>query len=133
MSLDFYSEFATDEALENDGAWFPVGKGTELLIARSNNRKYSKMLMSEVEKFRAVLDLDDDVANKKNDEIFIACMAEHILRGWKNVTYKGKALDYSVANAKLVLQHKDLRDRVGGLAGSIEGYRVKQEAEQGEA
>lgn len=133
MALDIFAEFATDESLENNGAWHKLGKGTELLVARGGNSAYSKMLSELMEKHQAVLDGNDKAAEDQWVEIIVKTMARTLLLGWKNVEYQGKALDYSVENAELLLKHKDFRLRVGKLADSMDAYRAKLEVKQGEA
>ena len=39
MALDIFAQFATDETLEENGTWFPIGGGARVLVARSGNRK----------------------------------------------------------------------------------------------
>lgn len=142
MSLDIFAQFATDETLENNGTWFEVGGGTSFLIGRAGNRKYGKVLTKEVERNRKVLDLADEVADKKSEEIMIGVMAESILLGWKTVAddvesptalFKGEVLEYSVENAKRFLAVKDFRKWVAEKADDTEAFRIKQEIEQGEA
>jgi hypothetical protein len=133
MSIDIFAQFATDETLENNGTWVDMGGGTRFLIARSGNRKHAKLLSKEVERHRKVLDMNDDLADQKNDEIMIDVMARTILLGWENVSFKGKPLEYSYENAKKVLALRDFRVHVAKLSDEMENYRLKEEAEQGEA
>jgi len=133
MSLDIFKQYATDESLENNGTWFEIGSDTEILVARSGNRKYAKMLTKEVERNRKVLDVEDDFADAKSDEIMVNVMAETILLGWKNMTFKGVDLHYNSENAKKVLALKDFRKLVAEKSIDTEAYRVKLEEKQGEA
>lgn len=133
MSLDLFTQYATDETLENNGTWVDIGGGARLLIARSGNRKHAKLLTKEVERHRKVLDIGDEIADQKNDEIMIDVMARTILLGWEGVSFKGQKLDYSVENAKKVLALRDFRVHVAKLSDDIEIFRLREEAEQGEA
>ncbi len=133
MALDIFAQFATDESLEDNGAWFEIGGGASVLVARSGNRKYAKMLTKEVERNKKVLDLNDDAADKKSEEIMIAVIAETILLGWKDVVFKGEALEYSVANAKKLLAVKDFRKAIGQFADDVSAFKFKEEVEQGKA
>ena len=133
MALDLFSQFATDENLENNGAWHDIGGGAKLLIARASNRRYVKLLTKLVEQNKRILDGNDEVADARSDEIMTQVLAETILLGWEGVTYKGKELAYSPANAALVLGMKEFRKLVGKLADDQEAYRIKEEAEQGKA
>lgn len=140
--LDIFAQFATDESLENNGTWFPIGADTEILVARVGNRAYSKMLSKEVERNRKALDLNDEAADNLSDSIMINVMAETLLLGWRTkingefkevLGFKKKELAYNKENAKEVLSVKDFRKLVAEKAGDSEAYRVKLEEEQGEA
>jgi len=133
MSFDLFTSFATDEATERNGAWRDIGGGASLLIARSGTRQHARMLTAEVERNRATLDLKNDVAEDKSDEIMVKVMAETILLGWKGVSFKGADLPYSKENARLVLGMRDFRALVQKLAEEAEAYRAKLEVEQGNA
>ena len=133
MSLDIFAQFATDETLEENGTWFDIGGGARILVARSGNRKYGKLLTKEVERARKVLDLNDEVADKKSEEIMIAVIAETILLGWKDVSFKGEALEYSIPNAKKLLAVKDFRKAIGQFADDVTAFKFKEEVEQGKA
>jgi len=133
MSLDIFARFATDETLEENGTWFPIGGGARVLVARSGNRKYAKLLTREVERNKKALDLNDDAADKLSEEIVIGVIAETILLGWEDVTFKGKALEYSVANAKKLLALKDFRKTVAQFADDVSAFKFKETEEQGKA
>lgn len=133
MTFDIFAKFATDESLETGGVWKDIGDGARLLIARAGNKEYGKQLQAAVEKHDAVLKLRNDEADKKSDEIMAEVAANTLLLGWEGVSYRGKPLEYSKANAKLVLKHKDFRQLVMDLANDREAYLMKLEEEQGEA
>lgn len=133
MALDIFAQFATDESLEDNGAWFEIGGGASVLVARSGNRKYAKMLTKEVERNKKVLDLNDDAADKKSEEIMIAVIAETILLGWKDIVFKKEALEYSIPNAKKLLAVKDFRKAIGQFADDVSAFKFKEEVEQGKA
>ena len=133
MALDLFSQFATDENLENNGAWQDIGGDSKLLVARAGNRKYAKLLTKLVEKNKRVLDGNDDAADAKSDEIMVQVIAETLLLGWEGITYKGKELPYSIANAKLVLGMKEFRKVVAKLAEDQDAYKVQEEVAQGKA
>jgi len=133
MSLDVFAQFATDETLEENGTWFPIGGGARVLVARSGNRKYAKMLTKEVERNKPALDLSDDAADKLSEEIMIGVLAETILLGWEGVSFKGKPLEYSVANAKMLLALRDFRKTVAQFADDMSAFKFKETAEQGKA
>ena len=127
--LDVFATYATDENAEINGAWQKLGDA-ELLIARSNNRKYSKTLLAKWEQNQAKLSADDDASAKLDDELIVESFADAILLGWRNVSYQGAEMPYSKDNAKVLLRHKDFRREVARLADSIEAYRAKIEDAQ---
>lgn len=132
MSFDIFDAFATDENLENDGTVFPVGKDATLLVARGGNRRYARAVTKAVESRRAELDGDDDAAAGVSDEIMIDVMANTILLGWTNLTFKGEPVgDYSVEKAKKLLSIKDFRKHVAGLSDTMAAYKVKAEVATG--
>jgi len=131
MSLDIFTNFATDEEAENGGAWRSIGSGASLLIARSGNKRYSRLLTEQVAQHRETLDLKNEVADAKSDEILIDVIAKTILLDWKGVSYKGKDMPYSLDAAKTLLKHGDFRALVIRLSESADAYRAKLENEQG--
>lgn len=133
MSLDIFAEFATDENLELNGTWVPMGKGCRLLIARSMNRNYLKEVKRLVDLNQQILDLGNDASEAKDQEIRIEVMSKTILLGWEGLSFKGQDLPYTTDNARMVLGVKDFRERVAALSQNMEAYKVKLEKAQGEA
>lgn len=131
--FDVFNELATDEALELNGTWRDIGKGAKLLLARSNNRRFARLMNKLYEQNREVLDAEGDEADKMSDKLIIQTMAETVLLGWQGISYKGQPLDHSLDNAKMLLAHADFRSLVTRKAGEIDGYKMVQEAEQGKA
>ncbi len=133
MALDIFAQFATDETLEENGTWFPIGGGARVLVARSGNRKYAKLLTKEVERNKKALDLNDDAADKLSEEIMIGVIAETILLGWEDVSFKGEVLEYNVANAKKLLAVKDFRKTIAQFADDVSAFKFNETEEQGKA
>jgi hypothetical protein len=134
MALDIFAEFATDESLENNGAWHKLGKGTELLIARAGNKAYGDLLSKQMEQYQGVLEANDDAAAEQWTDILVHCLSRTVLLGWKNLDYQKKPYgEYSVEKAEKLLRHKDFRQRVQKLSEGIDAYRAKMEVAQGEA
>ncbi len=133
MALDIFAQFATDETLEENGTWFQIGGGARVLVARSGNRKYGKMLTKEVERNKKALDLNDDAADKLSEEIMISVLAETILLGWEDISFKGEVLEYNIANAKKLLAVKDFRKAIAQFADDVSAFKFKETEEQGKA
>lgn len=129
--LDIFTEYATNEALENEGTWMEVG-AAKFLVARSGNKNYARKLSKAVERHRKQLDRKDDAADKLSEQIMVDVMAETILLGWEGVAFKGEALPYSVENAKQLLRIKDFRTTIAELADDFDAFKAEQEREQGE-
>lgn len=133
MALDIFAQFATDETLEENGTWFPIGGGARVLVARSGNRKYAKLLTKAVERNKKALDLNDDAADKLSEEIMISVLAETILLGWEDISFKGEVLEYNVANAKKLLAVKDFRKAIAQFADDVSAFKFKETEKQGKA
>lgn len=132
--FDIFNEFATDQALERNGVWREIGPGTEVLVARANNRNYSRVLSELYEKNSQKLEEKSEAADDLSDQIMIEVFAQTILLGWRgDFAYKGSILVYSVENAKMVLQHAEFRRRIGQIANDVDNYKMKVEDEQGKA
>jgi len=136
--LDIFAEYATDEALENNGTIFPLARGASLLIARAGNRRYSRGISAAVDLKRVELEAGPnateaalDAAAVVSDEIFVEVMADTILLGWNKLAFKGKELEYSPENARMMLRIKDFRKLVAGLSERVEAFKVKAEVEAG--
>jgi hypothetical protein len=127
--LDIFAAYAMDENAEINGVWQPLGDA-EFLIARANNRNFARALAARVEKEQEKLDRQDEAADKLSDEIWASVYAETVLLDWRGVTYKGKPLPYSKANACKVLAHRDFRREITKLAESLDAYRAKVEETQ---
>lgn len=134
--MDVFAQFATDETKEADGVWVSLGreddpKAPAILVARSGNKKYTKLITRQVEKHQRALDLKNDAADDLSDQLMIEVMATTILLGWRNIEFKGQSLTYSIDNAKMLLGVKDFRKLVARHSDDVESYRVAQEAAQG--
>lgn len=125
--MDIFASFATDKVKENSGTWCKSGDA-EFLIARSNNRKFAKMLAEKLEQNREALDSKDDDAEALSDKLLCEVISECILLDWRgNVKYQGKALKYSKENAEKVLAHRDFRAWVMTKADDIDNFKLREE------
>lgn len=124
--MDILQQFGTDSDKETKGAWVAAGGDIEFLIARLGGRQYSRELTSQVERYSAALEGNDDVADDTSDRIMVDLLAKHILLGWKgDVKLGGESLSYSVENAKKLLQIKDFRKWVLKQADTMKNYRIE--------
>jgi hypothetical protein len=129
--MDIFASFATDESLENEGKWFNLSKTAKVRVARSGNAKYVKQLRKKLEENRIDLDSQGDEANELAEKVMIDVLADTILVGWEGLEYRGKPMEYSRLNARILLQVKDFRRKIVGFSESFEAFKVKQEEELG--
>lgn len=127
--MDIFSTYAVDETKEQSGTWMEVGD-SKFLVARAGNKGYIKMLGKEVERNQKALDRKDDAADALSDKIMIDVLAATILLGWENVSFKGKDLEYSKDNAKMLLGFKEFRREIMKLADDFNAFKAEQEAEE---
>lgn len=120
------NEFKTDKALEEEGTWVSLdGNGTEIKVARMNNRAYKKYFQQITKPYKRLIrngSLSEDLAEK----LLVDAIAHKILLDWNGFTKNGKKFPYSVENAKTFLSESaDFRDLVTEAAGEMENYRKK--------
>lgn len=127
--MSLHSQFATNEALEVDGTWFPYpqpdGSIVELKLARSGgeNTAYKRELRRLLRKHKKARDIPIEQYKPAEDEICQA-IADHILKDWRTTQLDGKVekkieggdgkmIGYSVARAKRLMQQlPELRNDV---------------------
>lgn len=127
--LDIFKAFATDAALELEGVWKEIGGGAELLIARNNNSRYLKAMDREYKAHKHALSGDNEGAEKLAEDLLIRVLATTILLGWKNLSWQGQPLEYSVQNAEMLLSVKDFRKLVISLSEDLQNFqRAEDEA-----
>lgn len=126
------TDLKTDTQKEIDGVWRPYKDDSQLLIARIGNQKYRSLLRRKVKTNKAVLDNEDDLADKVSDKVFGEVLAETILLDWKGVVIGGVDTPYTVALGKQILtdpSNRDFREAVKNFAEDAEAYRIKIEEE----
>ena len=125
--MDILKSFGTDSKKETEGVWIDIGPDCSILVARAATRAYGRALTKEVEKYKVALGTKDDVADDTSDMIMCKVMAEHILLGWKGLSYDGAPLEYSKENAAKVLAIKDFRKVVMGHADDLANFKAQAE------
>lgn len=129
--MDIFSTFATDEKLEVEGHWFNLSKTAKVRVARSGNPQYIKLLRKKLDENRVDLDSQGDEANEVAEKVMIDVMADTILLGWEGLEFRGKPMEYSRLNARLLLQVKDFRKKISGFSESFEAFKIKAQEELG--
>lgn len=130
--FDIFNAYATDETLEEQGTWFPMGTG-RVLVARAGNMNFSRAVADSYEKNRVVLEKGDDEADELSKKLMVDAIARHILKGWEGLGYKGKPIEYSVENAAMLLGHREFRRAIDTMSNDVDAYRMKLEEDQGNA
>lgn len=131
--MDIFSTYATNEVDESEGRWFPLSKTAKVLVARTGNPNYLKALRERMKDNQVDSDDTSDENEKLVMGLIVETMAETILLGWKGLEYKGKAMDYTKANAVTLLEVKGFRKRISDIADKGESFRIKEEADAGNA
>ncbi len=117
----------TNLKLEEEGVWRPIGEGAEIKVARLGNAAYLKLLRTKYKANRAVLDMEDDLAQTMGEKIAIEVYARTILKDWRGIGSKGVPIEYSVENAEKLLGIKDFREKVKAYAETMELFQDKAE------
>lgn len=129
--MDIFSTFATDEVAEAEGRWFPLSKTAKVLVARTGNANYIKALRQRMKDNQIDSEDNSEENEKLVTSLIVETMAETILLGWKGLEYKGKAMEYTKANAVTLLEVKDFRKRISDIADKADSFRLKEEEEAG--
>lgn len=130
---DFYDEYAVNPELEQHGKEFDFGGGVKMLIARSHNPTYSRMLKQLYDAHKHTLDDDSTPeaikeAKRRSNLIMAEVMAHSVLLGWSGpVMYKKAPLPYSVANARKLLELEEFQREVSIKAGDFKNFRFEVE------
>lgn len=131
--MDIFSQYAVDPKLEQEGKDFDWGEGLTLILARSHNPIYTKMINTRFEAHKHTLELKDTpeqlkAAEDRSHKIMAEVLAHTVLIGWKGeMIYKGQPLEYSVANAEMLLLHKDFQREVARKADDFRNFRFQTE------
>jgi len=131
--FDLFKQYATDPKAEQEGKEFDFGGGVKMLIARSGNDKYTRMLNKAYEAHKHTLDLKDTpeqiAAGKElSHKIMADVMAHSILLGWSGpAAYAGAELPHSIENAQKLLLLKDFQVEVAKRSDDFRNFRYEVE------
>lgn len=115
------SDFVTDPVKESEGVWHPLGKGREIKLARGNNEVTQSSMRSRYKANRAILDQDDEVAFKLNEDIMVDVYAQTVIKGLR---VNGAEIPYTPAKGVELMQHRDFRDKIFLLAKGMDAYKT---------
>lgn len=135
--LNIFHQYATDPKAELEGKEFDWGGGAKLMIARSQNPKYQRMMAKLYEAHKHTLEQKDTpeqiaAAEKCYHEIMAEVMSHSVLMGWSGISGgqvdgKDVELPYSTAAAKKFLLLKDFQKAVAAKADEFKNYRFELE------
>lgn len=127
MELD---ELFTDADLEVEGTWVDAGDydptmdGLKLKVARMLNPAFSRMYDEE----RRQTGEGYDASEAQQLELMLRVTAKTILRGWKDLTVKGKTVKFSDEKCLEILSKSgDLRNVVTRISRDRQLYKAKQD------
>jgi len=100
-----------------------VYRGVKLMVARSGNNNFNKVLRELIKPFKKDFD-SGEVSEKVSNEIMIESVAKTILVGWSNFKdAEGKSYDYSLKNAiELLNDDKDCYEAINEFSNDINNY-----------
>jgi len=125
------SQLKLDSEKEGNGVWVPFDLDVELLIAGSGSPEFrsacSELLKPHRQKIRTV-----GIEFEERIEIIKPAIAAHLLKGWKNLTSKGKPVPYSKEKAlELINEIKGMATFVLGSADEREWFRKESQRGSG--
>ena len=127
LGFDIFAHFATDPKKESEGVWKTIGPGARICVARFDNRDFQDALSKGYEERRAELDVGGEVSEALAAEIMAGAMAEHLVKGFEGLAYKGKPAEYSKEMTRTLLMHKEFLRTVRRLSEDVENFRYDAE------
>lgn len=126
--MDIGKEFSTNLTKEEEG--IPVSLGTAtLMVARTTNKAYGKLVNKLFTQHKKVLDLKNDESDTLSSNLMAEVVGSTILKGWSGVTENGVDLPFSKENAIRLCRIKDFRAFVLEQANDIALYKQFVEEE----
>lgn len=131
--MDIFALYATDEKAEQDGKEFDMGGGVKMLIARSYNPTFVRMLNKQFDAHKHTLELKESDADRAaaeacSNKIMAHVMAYSVLLGWTGpVMYQGEPMPYNKVNAEKLLMLKEFQKVINLKAEDYRNFRVVTE------
>lgn len=122
--MDVFEVFATNTKKEEEGVEVKIGPDSYITVARNNNRHYVKLLSTMFEENRQLLESGTEEGDKANQALMAEVIAKTILLGWRGLEYQGQPIEYSLENAKMLLQHHEFLELVMKHARRAELFRA---------
>lgn len=131
LNTNIHAIFATDEKLEEAGAWVEVNAlyGLRIKVRRLRSdasvKAYERIVKETYGDGK--LRRPDDLTPEQSIEILKRQLAEAVLIDWKNLrdVETGEEIPYSVETAKALMDVKDFRDFVYQAAQERDTFKAK--------
>jgi hypothetical protein len=130
MSSEFFdvSNLVTDETKEVAGVWKDLSSNAKVKIARWGNTEFTRALRRKFKANRVIMEADDDISEKVSTDLMIEVMADTILKDVQGLGFQGKLIEkYTPEIGRKLLQIKDFRDKIKGIAEDTDAYLAGKE------
>ncbi len=125
MDFDLSDEFGSNETAEIEGVWSYLGETAQVKVARLANKEAQKAYRKMPRAIRKQIE-DGNMGSVQSTQFLSKFMATHILKDWKDLADKGKALPkYSAEEGTTFLvKYRRFRDRIWEIANDEDLYNV---------
>jgi len=116
----------TDTAAESEGAWFTLGNGMRVKIARLNEHTIGDVIRSELGPEKVKLARDGKLADTLYSRARRIAIGLTSVRDWEPVQYQGGEFAFSPDNLGTLLRDDalhDIRDGIATIAESEAAFR----------
>ena len=114
--------------LANNGVWVEHDETTSFLIAKLGNKGFQTAFKKRLQPYRRSYE-NGTLSAKKEVEIMVECMADHILLGWKGLLLNGKEIQYSREKCVEILSMEgaeEFRDLITNYSTDVANYKTEQ-------
>mgnify|MGYP001161371313 CR=1 len=114
--------------LANNGVWVEHDETTSFLIAKLGNKGFQTAFKKRLQPYRRAYE-NGTLSAKKEVEIMVECMADHILLGWKGLLLNGKEIQYSREKCVEILSMEgaeEFRDLITNYSTDVANYKTEQ-------
>lgn len=121
--MDFQKMFVTNKTKEQEGVWQVGPDGSQFLIARAGNEKFSKLAGELLKPYRKLIQM-----GRADDKVIMPIIADvtarTVLLDWKGMKDGDVEVPYSTEEAKKrLLASTDFADFIAGLSQQVGAYQ----------
>jgi hypothetical protein len=129
------AKFRTDPEKEK-GVWVPLVPGLDVKVAYSNSKAFNRAREDRMRPYVALLQRTRDpnsIPESDRDAIALDLIVKHVLLDWRGLEFEGETLEYSQANARMVLEAvPDFRAMVEEKAATVGNFVLESAAKNSE-